>query len=86
MLQEMMKSKERVEYIDHQDKKLMFQYGNGFVVVLLTKKMLHILRSKLKQLTEDIERIYGDQIINWNGSLDIFPQMHILVKKNFEEK
>ncbi|MFX0101325.1 MAG: MFS transporter, partial [Candidatus Hodarchaeota archaeon] len=82
-LQEVVESKERVENIDHQDKKLMFEYGNNFTVVLLTKRILKILRNKLHLLANDIQELLGSVIESWNGDLDSVQPIKSLIVRFF---
>jgi len=86
ILQEMIDSKQtKLQVIDHEDKKLLFDYGRGFFVVLISIKDLKILRSKLKTLTDEIHNIFREIIEIWEGDLDIFKPIITMIKNHFIE-
>ncbi|MBD3227292.1 MAG: hypothetical protein GF329_03815 [Candidatus Lokiarchaeota archaeon] len=86
ILQEMVDSKEKLRVIDHEDKKLLFEYSESFFSVLLAREDLKILRSKLKTLTNEIERIYFEIIGDWNGNLEVLKPIETMIKNQFAEE
>lgn len=83
MLQEMIKSQNRVKVIDHEDKKLLFEYGKKFQVALVALKDLRILRTKLRTLTQEIESVFWETIANWDGNLDVFKPIRTMIRNYF---
>ncbi|TFG24164.1 MAG: MFS transporter [Promethearchaeota archaeon] len=85
MLKEMIDSQQsKLKVIDHEDKKLLFEYGKGFTSVLISSKDLKILRNKLKTLTEEIQNVFSEQIEHWDGDLDKFLPVKTMIKNRFE--
>ncbi len=87
ILKEMTESKKKVQAIDHQDKKLIFEYGEGYQIVLISNKVLKTLRLKLELLNSDFQTIFGLMIKNWNGGdTSCFSPIQGLIDKYFLEK
>jgi len=85
ILKEMIDSKQsKLKVIDHEDKKLLFEYGKGFTSILISSKDLKILRNKLKTLTEDIQNVFWETIENWHGDLDVFKPVKTMIRNRFE--
>ena len=86
ILKEMIDSKEtKLKIIDHEDKKVLFEYGKGFSTVLISHKDLRILRNKLITLTTDIQNVFWETIEGWEGDLDIFKPINTMIKHIFSE-
>lgn len=85
ILKEMIGSYQHLKIIDHEDKKLLFEYGDNFLVTLVAYKDLKILRTKLKTLTTEISAVFWETIANWNGNLDIFAPMKTMIRNHFVE-
>jgi len=83
ILQEMIKSQQSLKIIDHEDLKLIFEYGQNFFVVLISQKDLKILRTKLKALTGEIERVFREVLADWSGNLDVFKPINTMIKNIF---
>jgi len=87
ILKEMIASQEtKLKVIDHEDKKIIFDYGKGFTVVLIGLKDLKILRVKLNLLTQQIENVFWEILEFWQGDLDIFKPINTMIKNIFVEK
>jgi hypothetical protein len=52
----------RLEVVDHQDKQIIFAYGEYLIAALVTDEYLQILRKKLYRLIREIELLYGDRL------------------------
>lgn len=87
ILKEMIGSDHRLKSIDHEDKKLLFEYAydNLFLVALLANKDLNILRTKLKKLTAQIQAVFWETIEKWDGNLEILSPINTLIRSYFEE-
>jgi CTP:phosphocholine cytidylyltransferase-like protein len=83
ILKEMTDSKEKLKVIDHEDKKLLFEYGENFFTTLVTRKALKILRTKLADLTAEIEGVFWETIASWNGNLDVFAPLKTMIRNYF---
>ncbi|MHA1377849.1 MAG: MFS transporter [Candidatus Helarchaeota archaeon] len=85
LLQEMTKSNQRLKIIDHEDKKIMFEYGEQFTVALLASKNLGILRTKLISLTNEIQSVFWETIANWDGNIEVFAPINTMIRNYFTE-
>jgi len=86
ILKEIVGSNELLKVIDHEDKKLLFEYDNNqqFLVALLTNKNLNILRTKLKKLTNQIQSVFWEIIRKWDGNIEIFIPIKTMIRNIFE--
>ncbi len=85
LLQEMIKSDQKLKIIDHEDKKILFEYGNQFTVALLASKDLKILRTKLESLAKEIQNVFWETIANWDGNTEVFNPINTMVRNYFQE-
>lgn len=87
ILKEIVGSAEQLKGIDHEDKKLLFEYSytQTFLVALLANKDLTILRSKLKKLTAQIQAVFWEILMNWDGNLDILAPIKTMIRNHFVE-
>ena len=83
ILKEMTDSQEKLKIIDHEDKKLLFEYGENFFTTLVTRKALKILRTKLADLTAEIEGVFWETIASWNGNLEVFTPLKTMIRNYF---
>ena len=83
ILQEMVDSNQKLKVIDHEDKKLLFEYGEQFSVILIAQKELNVLKTKLKNLTEQIQVVFWETIATWNGDLEVFKPIKTLIRNYF---
>ena len=58
IITELVKSKKKLEIVDHQDKKIIFAYGDYLIASLIADSYLEIYRRKLKKLLDHLEIIY----------------------------
>ncbi|MHA1651111.1 MAG: MFS transporter [Candidatus Helarchaeota archaeon] len=86
LLKEIVGSDEQLKIIDHEDKKLLFEYDTDqqFLVALLVNKDLNILRTKLKKLTNQIHSVFWETIKKWDGNLDVLAPIKTLIRNIFE--
>ncbi|MHA1427486.1 MAG: MFS transporter [Candidatus Helarchaeota archaeon] len=86
LLKEIVGSSQQLKSIDHEDKKLLFEYAYNqqFLVALLTKKNLNILRTKLKKLTAQIQAVFWETMMNWDGNLDVLAPIKTMIRNIFE--
>lgn len=83
VISNLIQSKEKLEIVDHGDKKIMFEYGDYTINVLIVDEILDILRIKLKNLTKDIETLYQNQLDSWDGDVDKFSLLKSITQQHF---
>ncbi|MHA1276767.1 MAG: hypothetical protein ACTSQI_13715 [Candidatus Helarchaeota archaeon] len=82
MVQEMTRSKQRLEFIKQQWKNLYVDYGRHVTVALLGDEELKIISDKLEQFTRDFERLFTD-LDRWEYSTEEFKIANMLVRSIF---
>ncbi|MHA1428359.1 MAG: hypothetical protein ACTSQI_20435 [Candidatus Helarchaeota archaeon] len=80
---EVFNSKKRVRSIDHQDKKILFSYGEFIITSVVTDDETQILFNKVDSLTRDFERHFHSVLYRWNGNLEPFASAWFIVDKIF---
>lgn len=59
----------RLEVVDHQDKQIIFGYGEHLIAALVVDEYLQIYRKKLYNLIREIEALYGESLSAEAGKL-----------------
>ncbi|MDD1778287.1 MAG: hypothetical protein LUQ65_08975, partial [Candidatus Helarchaeota archaeon] len=59
----------RLEVVDHQDKQIIFAYGETLIAALVVDEYLQIYRKKLYNLIREIELLYGECLSAEGGKL-----------------
>ncbi|MHA1368575.1 MAG: hypothetical protein ACTSRA_02505 [Promethearchaeota archaeon] len=72
LIKEMIQSEKRLRILDHEDKKIMLEYGNHIAVALLTVMDLKTCAEKLVKYVEEIEGNFKDELENWDGEITKF--------------
>lgn len=86
VISSMVQSEKKLDSVDHGDLKLLFQYGQYLITVLVVTAPLVILRSKLKKVTDTIEMLYKEELANWDGDLTRFTLLDQIVNVHFKPK
>ena len=85
VISNLIKSDKKLDFVDHGDVKLLLEHGKYLINVLVADESLEILRTKLKTFTEQIEFIYEDNLVEWDGDLEQFKFLDAIVKANFQD-
>ncbi len=72
ILAEMVQSKQTLKIVDHQDVKVIFEYGNYSTLALVAYENLRIYQSKLAILSQQFENLFQDVLSEWNGETEVF--------------
>ena len=86
LMASIIRSKNFVRVVDHQDLKLIFAYGEYATLVLIATENLHIYHQKLAHLMQLFEDSFQNTLPNWDGKLDIFLPTKQLIQQVFELK
>ena len=81
---DLIQSKEHLEIVDHEDVKIMFEYGKHTINVLIVEEVLDILKNKLKKITTEVENLYQDVLPSWQGDMSPFGLLETIIQQNFE--
>ncbi len=82
-LKETLHSKKKVRSIDHQDKKILFSYGEFIITSVITDEDTHIVYNKVEQLTHDFEKQFYGVLKHWNGELTTFSSAWFIIDNIF---
>ena len=66
LLTELMESKKQLTIMDHQDKQIIFAYGQDIIAALIVDEYFGIYRKKLAKFVENIEIIYSPILEDWD--------------------
>ncbi|MHA1264970.1 MAG: hypothetical protein ACTSRS_07000 [Candidatus Helarchaeota archaeon] len=86
LVKEMTSSKQNLKEIDHEDIKILFEYGQYITAALLAEEDLNIVRFKLRQFVDEFEKRFQQKFIEWTGSIDEFEPAVELVVQIFEQR
>jgi hypothetical protein len=73
----------RLEVVDHQDKQIIFAYGEYLIAALVVDEYLQIYRKKLYHLIREIELLYGDRLSAGEDQLIHINAVEKLIKQIF---
>ena len=83
ILAEMIQSKQALKTVDHQDVKILFEYGNYSTIALVVYEDFRIYRSKLTTLSTQFEQLFQDVLSHWTGDIEIFLPSKQLIEDVF---
>ncbi len=84
LMAEIIKSEDRLKTLDHQDLKLIFEYGKYVIMVLIVSENLRIYHSKLAILMEQFEEFFQNILPHWSGDTNVFLPTKQIVNQVFE--
>ena len=83
ILAEMVQSQEKLKTVDHQDVKILFEYGTYSTLALIAYENLRIYHSKLAQLINQFEKFFHEFLIHWSGEIEVFRPSKELIEEIF---
>ncbi|UCG68453.1 MAG: hypothetical protein JSV09_11645, partial [Thermoplasmata archaeon] len=83
IIAEMVHSQQVLKVVDHQDIKILFEYGTYSTIALIAYENLHIFHSKLASLTKQFENLFQDVLSQWKGEIDVFRPTKRLIEDIF---
>ena len=83
IIKKITKSKRRLRLLDHEDVKIILEYGSYITAALLTEENFGILRRKLKTLVQEFEMQFKDALVDFTGSLTEFENANRLIEQIF---
>jgi hypothetical protein len=72
IIKEMIQSEKKLKVLDHEDKKILLEYGKHVTVALITRKDLDILHEKLRTYIRRVETELRQPLENWRGEVGRF--------------
>ena len=78
-----MRSDKVLKVVDHQDVKIVFEYGTYSTLALVAFENLRIYHSKLASLIEKFENLFQDTLANWKGETEVFIPSKQLIEETF---
>ncbi|HME55573.1 MAG TPA: hypothetical protein VKM55_25430 [Candidatus Lokiarchaeia archaeon] len=87
IIKEMVQSEKKLKVLDHEDKKIILEYGEYITVALVTVRDLKILHEKLPWYISRIEGKFGAKFEHWNGEITQFTtQIKTITKEELQTK
>lgn len=78
-----MKSGNKLNFIDQGDAKLLLSYDGDLIFLVVSKINLPIIRSKLYNFKENFMMYFGDKLEDWNGDPRMFSPVEGILKNVF---
>ena len=72
IIKEMVQSEKKLKVLDHEDKKIILEYGEYITVALVTIRDLKILHEKLPHYISLIEEQFRERFEHWSGEITQF--------------
>jgi len=85
IIKEMVQSEKKLKVLDHEDKKIILEYGEYITVALVTVRDLKILHEKLPQYISRIEGESRARFEHWNGEITQFSERIKAITKDVLE-
>ncbi|MHA1378285.1 MAG: hypothetical protein ACTSRG_07875 [Candidatus Helarchaeota archaeon] len=82
-LKETFHSEKKARSIDHEDKKVIFSYGEFIITSVISDEDTHIIYNKAEQLTYEFEKHFYGVLKHWNGELSAFSSGWFIIDKIF---
>ncbi|MHA1681786.1 MAG: hypothetical protein ACTSUE_12320 [Promethearchaeota archaeon] len=87
LIKEMVRSEKRLKVLDHEDKKILLEYGKKVSVALLTFRDLQIYHEKLNNYIKKIEEEFEKPLEKWDGEISRFKEgLFRLTKGSFRDQ
>jgi len=86
LMQEITRSPQRLQLMDHGNIKILLEYGTDIIGVLIVEANFNILRKKLKMLVDQFEIRFRKSLENYTGLLDEFRASKELINEIFSYK
>ncbi|NVM54769.1 MAG: hypothetical protein HWN66_13790, partial [Candidatus Helarchaeota archaeon] len=83
MITELIQGKKQLEVMDHQDKQIIFSYGESLIAALIVDEYYEIYRKKLTKFIDALEVIYQPFLEDWEGNLLQVKPIEKLIKRIF---
>jgi hypothetical protein len=84
ILGEIMESRQHLKIVDHEDVKIIFEYGQYTTMALIVYENLSIYHSKLASLRSQFEDLFQDILAHWAGEIEVFLPAKRLIEKTFD--
>ena len=83
LIMEIIQSKKRLKIMDHQDKQIIFSYGEHLIAALIADEYLEIYRRKLINLLDEVETLYWGILYKFDGKSAEFKQIGRIISNTF---
>lgn len=83
ILAEMVQSTKVLKVVDHQDVKIIFEYGTYSTIALIADENFKIYHSKLTLLIAKFENLFQDFLSHWHGEVEVFIPSGRLIEEIF---
>ncbi len=84
LLKEISMSSEKLQVLDHGDKKFLFAHGEYSTTVLITSKDLKLLRMKISKFHNEFEKTNGEILKNFTGKISQLKGINSLMDNVFK--
>ncbi len=85
MMQEVTQKETNVKIIEQEDAVVLLEYGKYVNAALVAKENLITIRNKLKELIQQVEEFFEEELTNFKGNLAPFTKISKFITKIFQE-
>lgn len=71
ILSNMIQSNEKLDFVEVEDKQLLFTYGKYITLVLIVDERLEIIQSKLKDFMNYVEDLFASNLESWDSNPEV---------------
>ena len=83
MIQELTKKETKLKILEQEDITILLEHGKDITAALITEENLETLRSKLKQLIDELEKHFQTELETFDGDITVFSKAEKCVQKIF---
>ncbi len=85
LIKEVTKSETKIKIIEQEELSIILEHGNYVSAALIAEENLKTLRNKLKDLINDVEDFFSEELENFQGDIRPFSKIDKFVQKIFKK-
>ncbi|NVM30751.1 MAG: tetratricopeptide repeat protein [Candidatus Helarchaeota archaeon] len=85
MIQEVTKKETKVKIVEQEDMTILLEHGKEVTAALITEENLETLKTKMKQLINELEEAFQTELETFDGDITVFSKAEKFVQKIFVE-
>ncbi|MFX1450932.1 MAG: tetratricopeptide repeat protein [Promethearchaeota archaeon] len=85
LIQELTLNRTKVKIVEQEEMTILLEHGEYMSVALITEEKLITLQNKLKQLVEEVEDFFQEELESFSGNLNVFSKIGKFINKIFEK-
>ncbi len=83
LIQELTLNRTKVKIVEQEEMTILLEHGRFMSIALITEEKLITLQNKLKQLIEEVEDFFQEELESFSGNLNVFSKIGKFIEKIF---